>query len=328
MKLMTFVLVFCWFSGFSQSINFKPNAYYNSFSHKHPVALVIKQGDTIQTESVDAGGFDKSGIQLAKSGNPVTGPFFVEGAKSGDILAITLTSVTLSRDYASTVQSFLARSLPMDEIGSVYGRNASRVTWRFNADKTMASPEPVYQGMPDFVIHLKPFLGCVGVAAQIGDKEPLTYSTDSYGGNMDFNRVTTGATIYLPVYHDGALLYFGDGHAAQGDGELNGDALETSMEFSFITSVIKSDKKLAFPRIEDGEYVIAMGMDKTMEDALKMATLNLLKWVQADYELNLKEATQVIGPLVEYRIPTIASPQFEIAAMIKKEYLKNLKKQK
>lgn len=315
-------------SNFGQSISCNPTVYYNSFSYKHPVAFVIKQGDTINSESVDAGGFDKFGVSVAKSGNPVTGPFFVDGAKPGDVVAVTITSVTLTRNYASTVQSFLARSLPMEEIRSIYGRNAKRVTWQFNENKTRASPEPVYPNMPDFSIALRPFIGCVGVAARIEDKEPLTYSTDSYGGNMDFNRVTSGATIFIPVFHDGALLYFGDGHAAQGDGEINGDALETSIGFSFVARIIKDNDSIVFPRIEDSEYVIAMGMDKTLENALKMATLNLLKWIQADYGLNLKEATQVIGTLIEYRIPTIASPKFEIAAMIKKESLNNLKKQK
>ena len=143
---------------------------------------------------------------------------------------------------------------------------------------------------------------------------------------MDFKRISQGATIYLPVFHDGALLYFGDGHAAQGDGEINGDALETSMEFSFVATVINNHPELQFPRVEDSEYIIAMGMDKTMEEALKKATLNLLQWVQQDYGLSLKESSQVIGNLIEYRIPTIASPKLEIAAMIRKEYLKNLTK--
>jgi acetamidase/formamidase len=311
-------------NAFSQSIDFTPATYYNTFSHHHPVALKINAGDTINSESVDAGGFDKSSNQIAKSGNPVTGPFFVEGAKAGDIIAITLTHVSLTRDHASTVQSFLERCLPKDVIREVFGRNATRVTWRFNSDKTIASPEPPYQNMPDFSVRLHPFLGCVGVAAAVEDKEPLTYSADRFGGNMDFRRVTKDATIYLPVFHDGALLYFGDGHAAQGDGELNGDALETSMAFGFVTKVIKGKERLDFPRIEDSEYIIAMGMDKSMEEALKHATLNLLTWVREDYGLTLKEATQVIGPLIEYRIPTIASPKFEIAAMIKKENLKTL----
>lgn len=328
LPLSTLVLVFSCTGILAQSIVFKPTVYYNSFSNKHPVALKIQQGDTVHSQSVDAGGFDKSGREVAKKGNPVTGPFFIDGAKRGDIIAITLIRVALDRDYASTVQSFLPRSLPMNVIREVYGRNATRVTWRFNSNKTMASPEPAYENIPDFAVRLTPFLGCVSVAAPPEDKEPLTYSAGRYGGNMDFKRVSEGATIYLPVFHDGALLYFGDGHAAQGDGELNGDALETSMEFSFVARLIKNTPNLEFPRVEDSHYMAAMGMDNTMEEALKKATLNLLQWLQQEYGLSLKESTQVMGTLIEYRIPTIASPKFEIAAMIKKEYLKNLKNTK
>jgi acetamidase/formamidase len=143
---------------------------------------------------------------------------------------------------------------------------------------------------------------------------------------MDFYKITKGATIYLPVFHEGGLLYLGDGHAAQGDGELNGDALETSMDFAFVARVIKGKPQIKFPLIEDSEHIVAMAMDKTLEQALKKATLGLLEWLQTSYHLTIKEATQVIGHLIEYRIPTLAGPKLEVAAMIRKEYLTGLKK--
>jgi acetamidase/formamidase len=143
---------------------------------------------------------------------------------------------------------------------------------------------------------------------------------------MDFRKVTTGATIYLPVFHEGGLLYLGDGHAQQGDGEINGDALETSMDFAFVARVIKGHPPIQFPRIEDDEHIVAMAMDKSLELALQNATFGLLEWIQNDYGLTAREASQVIGPLIEYRIPSIASPDLEIAAMIKKNYLTGLKR--
>ena len=140
---------------------------------------------------------------------------------------------------------------------------------------------------------------------------------------MDFYKVAEGATIYLPVFHEGALLFFGDGHALQGDGEITGDALETSMDVSLVTRLIKSSElQLRFPRIEDREHIMSMATAKTLEDALKLATQGLLEWLQKDYGLSLSEATQVLGTLMEYRIPNLAGPKVEIVAMIKKEHLK------
>lgn len=312
--------------GQPKSIQFKPTVYYNNFSHKFPAVLKVQQGDTIKSESVDAGGTDKNGERIAKRGNPVTGPFFIEGASHGDIVAITLTSVSLNRDNATTVGGFVKRSLPMDAMKEVFGRNARLVKWKLDTKSGYATPELVSEHFIDFKVPLNPFMGCLGLAAPLKSKEPLTYFADEYGGNMDFYKVTTGATIYLPVFHEGGLLYIGDGHAEQGDGEINGDALETSMDFAFVARVIKGQPKIAFPRIEDSEHIVSMGMANTFEIAIKNATLGLLEWLQKDYNLTLKEASQVIGPLIEYRTPTLAGPKIEIAAMIKKKNLIGIKK--
>jgi amidase len=311
--------------GQSKSVQFKPTVYYNNFSDKFPAVLKVQQGDTIISESVDAGGTDKNGERIAKRGNPVTGPFFIEGASPGDIIAITLTSVSLNRDNATTVGGFVKRSLAMDVIKEVYGRNAGLIKWKLDTTNGYATPEMASEHLGDFKVPIIPFMGCLGLAAPSESKQPLTYFADVYGGNMDFYKVTKGATIYLPVFHEGALLYIGDGHAEQGDGEINGDALETSMDFAFIAKVIKGKAQIKFPRIEDSEHIVAVAMDKTLEEALKKATQGLLEWLQSDYKLTLKEATQVIGPLIEYRIPTLAGPKVEIAAMIKKKYLAKLK---
>lgn len=327
-NLITTLLLTTQFLTFGQgkSIEFKPTVYYNNFSYKFPYATKVQQGDTIKSESVDAGGFDKKGERLAKSGNPLTGPFYINDALPGDILAVTLTNVSLNRDYSSTVEGFIERSMPMKSIKEVFGRNTQRVTWKFDWDKKTASPQLDYKHLKNFSIPLNPFMGCVGVAAPKESNEPQTYSADNYGGNMDFKEVTKGATIYLPVYHEGGLLYIGDGHAAQGDGELNGDALETSMNFSFVARIIKGKPKLEFPRIENSDYLIAIGMDKSMDEALKIATNGLLQWLQQDYNLTIQEATQVIGMTIEYRVPTLASPKYVIAAMIKKSYLDGVTK--
>ena len=309
-----------------KSVSYQPTTFYNNFSHKVAPVAKVAQGDTLVSESVDAAGYDKIGVRVAKRGNPVTGPFYIEGAMPGDIVAITLTNVSINRDYAITVETFVRRSMPMDIIKPVYAKNAIGIKWTLDIENGYAQPQTTYEHIKNLRVPLNPFIGCVAVAAPTKSKEPLTYFADQYGGNMDFDKITAGATVYLPIFHEGGLIYIGDGHASQGDGEINGDALETSMDFAFVARVIKGESTLNFPRIEDSEYIASMGMDKTLEGALKKATLGLYEWVKKDYNLTLSEATQVIGHSIEYRIPTLAGPKLEVAAMIKKEILMQLTK--
>ncbi len=311
--------------GQPKAIEYKPTTHYRNFSHKIPPVLRISPGDTVVSETVDAGGFDKTGKSVTERGNPQTGPFYIEGAMPGDVLAITLTKVSLNRDYATTVEQFVKRSLPFDVIKPVFARNGRLVKWTLDRHAGYAFPQTTHEHLGNFKVPLRPFMGCLGVAAPLKDKEPLSYFAGQFGGNMDFYKVAQGATIYLPVFHEGALLYIGDGHALQGDGEITGDALETSMDFSLVTKVIKSsDLRLNFPRIDDSEHIMAMATANTLEEALKLATLGLLEWIQKDYSLSLNEATQVLGTSIEYRIPTLAGPKVEIVAMLKKETLKGL----
>lgn len=327
--LILLFLTSCQFS-FCQykRIFFQPTVFYRTFSPNNNPVLKIIPGDTIFSESVDAGGFDKTGTRVTERGNPLTGPFYVEGVSKGDVIAVTLTKVSLNRNYATTVEGFVPRSLPKDIIKKTW-RNAKLAKWDLDIEKGYAYPNVVHEHLKNFKVALTPFLGCVGVAAPSKRKETLTYFAGPFGGNMDFSKVTQGATIYLPVFHDGAFLYVGDGHAVQGDGELTGDALETSMSFAFVTRIIKKEVlTLTFPRIEDSTFIISVAFDKTLDNALKIATKGLLDWIQQDYHLSFLEATHVIGTSIEYKIPALAGPEVEIAAMLKKEILMNLKKYK
>jgi amidase len=308
----------------SKRIDFHPTIFYHTFSPTAEPVLHISAGDTVYSESIDAGGFDKNGIKVTEGGNPLTGPFYVEGASEGDVIAVTLIRVSLNRNYATTLETFVSGSLPKNSVNKLR-KKPKRVDWNLDLEKGAATPKVVHEHLTNFRIPLEPFLGCVGVAPK--EKETKTYNAGSFGGNMDFSRITGSATIYLPVFNEGALLYMGDGHAAQGDGELTGSALETSMNFAFMVNVIKKKKLiLPFPRIEDATYIMAAGLDKSLDNALKYATKNLLEWLQTDYQLSLEEATQVMGTSIEYRIAEIADPKLEVVAMIKKARLIGLKK--
>ncbi len=306
-------------------IDFKPTVYYREFSSANPVSLTIKPGDTINSESVDAGGFDKNGEKKSERGNPLTGPFFIEGVAAGDAIAVTITKISLNRNYATTLEGLVPKSLPGNTIKKKW-RYAKLARWNIDLENNVATPANQHEHIKDVKIPLRPFLGCVGTAPE-GTSKIGTGGFGQFGGNLDFKFITETATVYLPVYHEGALLLMGDGHAVQGDGELNGDALETSMSFEFTVRVIKNGAaELAHPRIEDKNYVMAFGIEKNLDRALKSATQNLLNWLQKDYQLSYIEATQVIGTSVQYVIPKIAATKVEMVAMLPKEILLQLKK--
>ena len=308
-----------------KTVNFHPTVFFRTFSSANAAVLKISPGDTIYTESVDAVGFDKNGMKVTERGNPLTGPFYVEGASEGDVIAVTFIKVALNRNYATTLEGFVPRALPKELGKEISLRDAKLVKWTLNLQTGFASPDIVHEHLEEFKVALKPFLGCIGVAPK--GKAIPSYDSGPFGGNLDFSAITQSATIYLPVFHDGALLYLGDGHAVQGDGELTGDALETSMDIGFVVRLLKnSELELDFPKVEDSTHIMSIGLDESLDVALKIATAGLVKWLQKDYQLSLKEATQVIGTSIEYKIAEIADPKVEVVAMIKKSTLKGLKR--
>src|SRR6185295_7393359 len=139
-----------------------------------------------------------------------------------------------------------------------------------------------------YTVPLRPMLGCVATAPP-AKQSFRSGHLGSYGGNMDYNKIREGTTLYLPVSQIGALLFVGDGHAAQGDGELTGDALETSMDIEFSIELIQNSST-GMPRAENGEYLMASGIAGSLQDALQIATSELMKWLARDYKLNPSEA--------------------------------------
>jgi len=137
---------------------------------------------------------------------------------------------------------------------------------------------------------------------------------------MDFNEVAEGATIYLPVRTPGALLYLGDGHAAQGDGELNGNALETSMDVEFTADVIPG-KRVPGPRVESPTHIMAVGLAGSIDDAFRDATANMAAWLEEKYALTPPEVAEVLGTAAEYKVSEVADRNAGVVLKINKERL-------
>lgn len=330
MKYLIFVgLAFISINSWSQSnkkLVFTPTNYYSFFSAGTAPVMHIYSGDTVTTSSVDCDGFDKYGIKrsIGAAENPLTGPFYIEGAEQGDVIKVTFTDMKFSRNTALCLPFFHERSMPKNITDILKDNASTTLVWDLDIKNKKAKLHNPTAHLQNFEVAIEPFLGCVGLAAPKG-QEIGTGDSGPFGGNMDFNRVTKGASVYLPVYNNGGLLYTGDGHAAQGDGELNWMALETSLDYSFTVELIKAPKHaLAYPRVEDATYIMTVGMDATLDNALKIATSGMLAWLQESYNLTIEEASQVMGSSLEYKITEIVDPKVEIAAMIKKSVLNKI----
>ena len=140
---------------------------------------------------------------------------------------------------------------------------------------------------------------------------------------MDFNEIVEGATVYLHVNVPGALFYLGDGHAAQGDGELNGNALETSMDVEFTVDVLPK-KAIPSPRVESATHIMAMGIGGSLDDSFRDATSNMARWLMDDYKLTASEVAQVLGSAAEYKVAEVADRNAGVVLKINKDRLQGL----
>jgi amidase len=309
-------------AGAPQRHEFTPTVFYRQFSPANLPVLTIWPGDSIHTTTVDAGGRDEKGVTRVLGGNPETGPFYIETAAPGDTLVVHLTRVRLNRDWAISDDAIVDRGL--DSNLAVKMKDAGKsVRWHLDVQTGMATPENPAEHLARYSVPLKPMLGCVAVAPGSAQAPPGTGDSGRFGGNMDFNEIVEGATLYLPVNVPGALLYVGDGHAAQGDAELNGDALETSMDVEFTVDVI-SGKRIQGPRVESATHIIAMGLGGSLDDAFKAATASMAQWLADDYKLTPSEVAQVLGTAAEYKVSEVADRNAGMVLKLDKERLQAL----
>jgi acetamidase/formamidase len=301
---------------------FTPTAFHRQFSAAIKPVLTVAPGATIATWTVDAGGSDAKGVARVLGGNPETGPFYIDGALPGDTLVVHIAKLRLNRDWAISDDGIVPRGL--DAGLAVTMKDAGKsVRWRLDRAKGVATSEASNPHLAGYSVPLRPMLGCIGVAPAPAQAPPSTGDSGSWGGNMDFNEVVEGATVYLPVNNPGALLYIGDAHAAQGDGELTGDALETSADVELTIDVI-AGKRAPGPRVDGATHVFAMGLAGSLDEALRLATSNMAAWLTDQYELTPSEVAQVLGTSAEYRVTEVADRNAGMVLGIRKDRLRGL----
>jgi acetamidase/formamidase len=243
------------------------------------------------------------------SGNHIfTGPIFVRGAKIGDVLEVTIHDIRLRQNWGWNIFRGYMGTIPEDY---PYMR-LTHVPLDLQANvATMPS---------GFKIPLAPFFGQLAVApaeefGRQNSKEPR-----EFGGNLDCKELTAGSKIYLPVWNDGALFSTGDGHAAQGDGEVDGTAIETALTGTF-EFIVRKDLNWKMPRAESPTHYIAFGLDTDLDDAARQALKEMIDWIVGMTGIHKDEAYALCSFACDLHVTQTVNNVKGVHAMLAKSIL-------
>lgn len=297
------------------------NLAYVIGPYANPIARV-KSGETFRVATLDAFGnritstdddLDKI-VQLPYV-NPCTGPIYVEGAEPGDTLVVHINEIRITRSYAV--------SCIIPEFGGLCGTVYTRIL-----NEPLKQRILLHQLTSDGMMHdskldielipVEPFYGTIGTSPAV--EAISTLSPGFHGGNMDAADICPGNTIYLPINVSGALLFIGDGHAAQGDAEVCGVAAEVPTVGTITVEVIKK-RTISTPRIENEQYLMSVGSARPMEDAARIAFFDLIEWLVHDYGFERISAYQLCSQVARVRLANMVDILYSVVAKFPKRYL-------
>jgi len=308
--------------------HYKPTKFHYTYDARHEPVLKLKPGDVLITSTVDAFGNRISRedqlaseiIHLPKV-NDQTGPFYVEGTEPGDTLVLYLLKVRPNRDYAVSTHLPHFGVLTGETYTAMLNDPIPEKTyiWKLDRERNVGILDLPNSAVRKVEIPLSPFLGTVGVAPNYGEAV-LSLTPAEHGGNMDCVETKEGTTLYFPVFVEGALFMLGDGHAAQGDGEICGTGLECSMDVTVKVGVIKG-KSINWPRFEDDEHIMVAGSTRPAIDAFRSAHVELINWLVEDYGFDRWDALQLVSQVGVSRIGNVVDPKYTVVAKFPKKYL-------
>lgn len=304
----------------AQTIKYEPTGGVPTYAKREPV-LRLTPGAIVETRQ-----FSKPGDYY----DPVTpgpwpgevGPFYIEGATPDDTLVVKILKLSPNRNTAiSAINPAGISGLMADSRTRLLNEPppARRFVWRLDLQRNVGVLDLPNSKSKRIEIPLSPMLGRVAVAPA-GEEAWGGLWPGNFGGNMDAMDIREGATVYLPIFHAGAYFYFGDGHAAQGDGEVVGSGLETTMDVTFQFELIKG-RKIRWPRIEDATHIMVAGSVRPLIDAFRIAQVELIEWLVEDYGFEKLEAFQVVSQVGSARIANIVDPNYTVVAKFPKALL-------
>lgn len=282
----------------------------------------VPRGGIIETNTVDADGkaVERAGVKV-RGFNPLTGPFYIEGAEPGDTLVLHFLSVEVdgNEGYGDIDPTF-GGALNSNHYTPMIGKGVDAKSWVYPIDK--AANVAIFRAKDSnftLKIPMHPFLGCVGVAPANEEARSSEVPAE-FGGNMDASEASAGNTLYLPVNVPGALLFLGDAHAAMGDGEIAGSAVEISARVRVQADVIKG-KTIHWPRFENDDYLMAVGIYRPLDDALRIAFTELINWIHERNGLSETDAYEMLSKVAEIHVAEMVDPNYVIVAKINKKFL-------
>jgi amidase len=307
-------------SAAGQTIKFEPKDGVQTFAVREPV-LRITPGATVETRTFSRPG-DYYDPKVAGPWPGEVGPFHIEGAAPGDTLVVRVLRLRPNRDIAIS-------NVTPGNISGVAADNRTRMlneplpgrrfVWRLDRTRNVGIIDLPNSAVKRMEIPLRPMLGRVATAPAGAEAFGGLWPGD-FGGNMDASDVTEGVTAYLPVFHPGAQFYFGDFHAAQGDGEIAGSGLESTADVTFQFDLIKG-QRIRWPRLENSEHIMVAGSQRPLIDALRIAFVELIEWLVADYGFDKMEAYQVVSQVAVVRVANVVDPHYTVIAKFPKALL-------
>ena len=302
-----------------QPVKFEPKHGVPTFAVREPV-LRIQPGATVETRM-----FSKPGDYYERAGGPwpgEVGPFHIEGATPNDTLVIRIVKLRLNRDTAVS-------QLNPNGISAVAGDSrtrmlndplpARRFVWQLDRARNTGILEIPASASKRIEVPLRPMLGRLAVAPA-GEEAWGNLWPGNFGGNMDSSDAREGTVVHLPIFHDGALFYFGDVHALQGDGEIIGSGLETTADVTFHFDLIKG-RRIRWPRMEDENDIMVAGSARPLVDAFRIAQVELIEWLVDEYGFDKLDAYQVVSQAGHSRIANVVDPNYTVMAKFPKKLL-------
>lgn len=296
----------------------KPDIHtlHGFFSRELEPALYIQQGDTVIFQTLDAGwGLEKRSApgqprtkfterkaerQERQFGRALMGPVHIHGAKPGDTLEVQINEILPGSWGWTSAGGF--PSYWNEKLGMV---DCEEVLLDFELDIKAMTARSQF-GNFKYSVGLKPFMGIMGMPPVEKGKHS-TFLPRPYGGNLDCKELTAGSTLYLPIPVDGGLFSTGDGHAAQGDGEVSGPALECPMERVSLTFRVRDDMPLAMPRARTSTGWITMGLHEDLNEAMWIALSGMLDLMTELYSISRTEAYAYATLVVDLRVTQIVN---------------------
>ena len=305
-------------------------AYGYYWSEAKP-AIRVKSGDIVDVETMltnSPAGLERIGVKpedipqnlrdivtqdtgslKGPGGHILTGPIFVEGADSGDVLEVRIQSITLPLAYGYNGCSGFMRELCQVRGSTLIQMDRKRMT---------------AEVAPGITVPLRPFWGSIGVAPAAALGRVSSNPPSRHAGNIDNKELVAGSTLYIPVFVKGALLEIGDGHAAQGDGEVDQTAIETDLR-GRVQLFVRKDMKLDWPRIETPTHWITMGTDTSLVIATKTAVAEMVKMLQQMKGITQTQAYQASSMAADLHITELVDGNVGVHMLIAKSYLSPVK---